>query len=72
MLATVALALTGNVKNNFMGTLEKDSTMAADIHEYFKQQAQDYQIVSFYETKPFRPGAGLVKTLQQLYLRSGR
>lgn len=43
-----------------METLQKHSTIAADIQELFKEQAQDYQIVSFHETLPFKPGVGLV------------
>lgn len=60
ILADIALVLTGNIKNNFMETLQKNSTVAADIHELFKEQAQEYRIVSFYETVPFKPGVGLV------------
>jgi hypothetical protein len=59
ILASIVTAITGNVKNNFMETLQKNSTIAQDIHELFKQQAQDYSIVSFYETKPFNKAAGL-------------
>jgi hypothetical protein len=43
-----------------MEILQKNSTGAADIHELFKEQAQAYRIVSFYETLPFKPGVGLV------------
>jgi hypothetical protein len=60
VLASIVNILTGGVKNNFMRTLQKDSTIAADIHELFKEQILDYQIVSFYETMPFKPGVGLV------------
>lgn len=60
ILASIALVLSGSVKNNFMETLQKNSTGAADIHELFKEQAQEYKIVSFYETLPFKPGLGLV------------
>ena len=62
VLASVALCLTGGVKNNFMETLQKNSTAAADIQELFKEQAQEYRIVSFYETLPFK-GLGLVSYL---------
>lgn len=40
--------------NNFMENLQKNSTSAADIHELFKEQAQEYRIVSFYETLAFK------------------
>lgn len=60
ILADIARILTGNIKNNFMETLQKNSTGAADIHELFKEQAQEYLIVSFYETLPFKPGSDLV------------
>jgi hypothetical protein len=42
-----------------METLQKNSPGAADVHELFKEQAQEYRIVSFYETLPFKP-VGLV------------
>ncbi|KAL9111404.1 MAG: hypothetical protein Q9187_007923, partial [Circinaria calcarea] len=60
ILASIAVHLTGSVKNNFLETLQKNSTGAADIHELFKEQAQGYRIVSFYETLPFKPGFGLI------------
>lgn len=54
-----------------METLQKNSTGAADIHELFKEQAQDYSIVSFYETLPFMPGVGLVScTSLQNWIRA--
>ncbi len=56
--------MTGNVENNFMQTLQKDSTIAQDIQEIFEQQAQDYRIVSFYETKFFNRSLGLVRPPQ--------
>ncbi|ERF68899.1 hypothetical protein EPUS_04551 [Endocarpon pusillum Z07020] len=43
-----------------METLPKNSTGAADIHELVKEQAQEYRIVSFYETLPIKPGFGLI------------
>ena len=45
-----------------METLQKNSTGAADIHELFKEQAQEYQIVSFYETLQLVPPFGLVSS----------
>jgi protein SERAC1 len=63
VIAAIVAAITGNVKNNFMETLQKNSTIAADIHELFIQQAHDYQIVSFYEMKPFTKHIGLVGTV---------
>lgn len=62
ILASIAHLVTGSVKNNFMETLQKNSTGAADIHELFKEQAQEYRIVSFYETLPIKP-VGLVSCL---------
>ncbi|KAL9116819.1 MAG: hypothetical protein Q9187_006653 [Circinaria calcarea] len=60
ILASIAVHLTGSVKNNFLETLQKNSTIAADIHELFKEQAQRYRIISFYETLPLKPGFGLI------------
>lgn len=60
VIAGIAKAITGNVKNNFMQTLQKDSTIVQDIQELFEQQAHDYRIVSFFETKPFNRHVGLV------------
>ena len=59
-MADIVRAITGNVKNNFLDTLQQNSTIAQDIQEIFEQQAQDYYIVSFYETKPFNKHLGLV------------
>ncbi|KAF7511349.1 hypothetical protein GJ744_004914 [Endocarpon pusillum] len=59
VLASIAGFLTGSVKNNFLETLQKNSSGAADIHELFMEQAQEYRIVSFYETLP-KPGLGLI------------
>lgn len=60
VIAGVVKTVTGNVKNSLMETLQHGSTIAQDIQEDFEQQAQAYQIVSFYETKPFRKHTGLV------------
>jgi hypothetical protein len=62
-MANIVKAITGNVKNNFMETLQQNSTIVQDIQEIFEQQAQDYHIVSFYETKPFNKHLGLVGTV---------
>ena len=59
-MANIVRAITGNVKNNFMETLQQNSTIAQDIQEMFEQQAQDYHIISFYETKHFNKHIGLV------------
>lgn len=59
-IASIMRAFTGSAKNDFMDTLQKSSSGATNIHEMFKEQVSNYQIVSFYETLPYMTGSSFV------------
>jgi hypothetical protein len=54
--AAIAQALPGNPSNDIMQALEKGTLFSDHLHEHFRQQLEQYQIVSFYE------GIGNVRT----------
>jgi hypothetical protein len=47
--AAIAQALPGNPSNDIMQALEKGTLFSDHLHEHFRQQLEQYQIVSFYE-----------------------
>jgi hypothetical protein len=45
----IAQGLPGNPSNDMMQALEKGTLFSDHLHEHFRQQLEQYQIVSFYE-----------------------
>jgi hypothetical protein len=58
--AAIAQALPGNPSNDIMQALERE-LYSLSTHEHFRQQLNQYQIVSFYES------IGNVRLLEQRY-----
>lgn len=57
--ATIARGLFQNPSNTFLAALGADSLFADDLVQDFRQQLEDYHVLSFYETKSTR-GLGVV------------
>lgn len=57
--ATIVRAVFANPQNSFIDALEKDSLFADTIIHDFRNMLEDYNILSFYETRPL-PGLGIV------------
>ncbi len=49
--ATIARGLLRNPKNTFLEALKADSLFADDLVQDFRQQLEDYYVLSIYETK---------------------
>jgi hypothetical protein len=52
--ASIARLSLRNPSNSFMETLKTDSLFADDLVQDFRQQLEDYYVLSFYETLPFK------------------
>ncbi|KAF8541800.1 hypothetical protein BDD12DRAFT_803421 [Trichophaea hybrida] len=52
--ARIARCLSGSSSNNILFALEKSSVLTKQADEAFRSQLEDYQIVSFFETKKRR------------------
>ena len=64
IIASIGFIISSSIKNNFMETLQKGSTNAEAIHDFFKkEQALNYKIVSFFKTLPYKRGFGLVSNI---------
>ena len=50
--ATIARALLRNPRNTFLEALRADSLFADDLVQDFRQQLEDYHLLSIYETRP--------------------
>ncbi|KAI0798279.1 hypothetical protein GGR55DRAFT_703524 [Xylaria sp. FL0064] len=49
-----------NPTNTFMEALNKDSLFADDLVQDFRQQLEDYNVLSYYETRPISKALGLI------------
>ena len=52
--ATICRGVIQNPQNTFMEALKKDSLFSKELVEDFKHQLEDYYVLSFYETLPFK------------------
>ncbi|KAK7409054.1 hypothetical protein QQX98_008758 [Neonectria punicea] len=52
--ASIARCALKNPTNTFMEALKKDSLFADDLVQDFRQQLEDYYILSFFETRPMK------------------
>ncbi|KAI9774757.1 MAG: hypothetical protein M1839_001624 [Geoglossum umbratile] len=52
--ASIARLCLRNPPNSFMEALEKDSLFADELAQDFREQLEDYYVLSFYETLPFK------------------
>ena len=52
--ASIARLSLRNPTNSFMEALKIDSLFADDLVQDFRQQLEDYNVLSFYETLPFK------------------
>ncbi len=52
--ATIANILLRNPKNTFLDALKKDSLFADGLTADFRYQLEDFHILSFFETRPYR------------------
>ncbi|KAI9764543.1 MAG: hypothetical protein M1840_008369 [Geoglossum simile] len=52
--ASIARLSLRNPSNSFMEALKADSLFADDLVQDFRQQLEDYYVLSFYETLPFK------------------
>ncbi len=52
--ATIAGAFLRNPKNTFLEALKKDSLFANDLIKDFRHQLEDYYVLSFHETLPYK------------------
>jgi hypothetical protein len=50
--STIMRGVLRNPKNTFMEALKKDSLFADDLIQDFRQQLEDYYVLSFFETRP--------------------
>jgi hypothetical protein len=57
-----------HISNTILADLERNSGFMQETSERFSHQVEDYQIISFYETKPKNFG---VKSVSQVGLLSG-
>ncbi|KAK3936743.1 ankyrin repeat-containing domain protein [Diplogelasinospora grovesii] len=57
--ASIARFALRKATNTFLEALKKDSLFADDLVKDFRQQLEDYYILSFYETQPFK-SVGLI------------
>jgi hypothetical protein len=57
--ATIARKLFRNPSNTFLAALRAESLFADDLVQDFRQQLENYRLLSFYETKP-TGGLGVV------------
>ena len=60
--ASIARLALRNPTNSFMDALSKDNLFADDLVQDFRQQLEDYYILSFFETQPFK-NVGLVSLI---------
>ena len=59
--SSIARSITGSPENTFMKALKARSWFLEHISDDFRQLLEDFQILSFYETRPVYP-IGLVST----------
>jgi hypothetical protein len=52
--ASIARLCLQNPPNSFIEALEKDCLFADELVRDFREQLEDYYILSFYETLPFK------------------
>jgi hypothetical protein len=52
--ASIARLCLRNPPNSFMEALKKDSLFADELARDFREQLEDYYVLSFYETLPFK------------------
>ncbi|KAI1200124.1 hypothetical protein F5X97DRAFT_294153 [Nemania serpens] len=55
VLAGIARGVSRNLDNTFMAALSKNSTFLSTITDDFRQMLEDFQIISFYETRRLAP-----------------
>ena len=58
--ASIARFTLRNPKNTFLKALKRDSLFADDLVQDFRQQLENYHVLSFFETQPLSPVSGLV------------
>jgi hypothetical protein len=63
--STIARGVLRNPKNTFMEALKADTLFADDLIKDFRQQLEDYYVLSFFETLPFKK-LGLVSGALEL------
>lgn len=61
--STIVRGVLRNPNNTFMEALKSDSLFAESIVEDFRHQLEDYYVLSFYETLPFK-NLGLVSNFK--------
>lgn len=54
--ATIVRAVYHNPKNSFLESLEKDGLFASSMIDDFRSFLEDYQVISYYETRPLPNG----------------
>ncbi|KAK4565483.1 hypothetical protein LTR86_004100 [Recurvomyces mirabilis] len=59
LAANIMRAVYHEPKNSFMDSLEKDSSFSQSLSNEFRSFAENYRIISFYETRPVH-GIGIV------------
>jgi hypothetical protein len=52
--AKIVSRIVRNPHNNFMEALKKDSLFSDELIENFKHQLEDYRVLSFFETLPYK------------------
>jgi len=52
--ATVVKTVLRNPNNTFMESLRKDSLYSEELIQNFRHQLEDYYVLSFFETRPFK------------------
>ncbi len=58
--------LTGEPSNSLLATLEKDSLLNEISSDQFAHQVNDYEILTFYETRKMSVKVGKLKFLPQI------
>ena len=61
--STIVRGVLRNPNNTFMEALKSDSLFAESIIEDFRHQLEDYHVLSFYETLPYKK-LGLVSEIE--------
>ena len=66
-LQKVARATLRNPSNTFLEALKKDAWYGEEMRQSFRHSLQDFQVLSFYETREFHK-AGLVRVICHVFL----
>jgi hypothetical protein len=64
--SAIARGVLRNPENSFMTALRADTLFADDLVKDFRHQLEDYYVLSFYETLPFKK-LGLVSKAQKMW-----